>query len=108
MNEYLDKEEIQEDSVEDFLDDMDRSKLKEYILKNGYDISVNRSMSDDDIRNAIRCKIDEELPEYEAEENSIWRKLFWRESLTDRIILWAECGLFLAGLIALAIVAIIY
>ena len=110
MSEYLKSQlnpRSQEDSVEDTLDDMNRSELKELILKNGWEIRVNRSMSDDDIREAIRSKTDEEWQEIEAKENNFWRKMFWRESKADRIILWAECGLFLAGLIAIAIVAII-
>ena len=34
---------------------MDRVALKKYITANGLDISVKKSMSDDDLRNAIRA-----------------------------------------------------
>ena len=34
---------------------MDRSELKKYISKNGLDVSVKKSMSDDDLREAIRA-----------------------------------------------------
>ena len=110
MSEYLKSQlnsRSQEDSVEDTLDDMNRSELKELILKNGWEIRVNRSMSDDDIREAIRSKTDEEWQEIEAKENNFWRKMFWRDSLVDRIILWTECGIFLGGIIAVIIVAIV-
>lgn len=110
MSEYLKSQlnpRSQEDSVEDTLDDMNRSELKELILKNGWEIRVNRSMSDDDIREAIRSKTDEEWQEIEAKENNFWRKMFWRDSLVDRIILWTECGISLGGIIAGIIVAIV-
>ena len=53
---------------------MDRNELKRYIKKNGLDIVVRKSMSDDDIRNAIREAVkadddeEEEEPEEEEEE----------------------------------------
>ena len=44
-----------EDTEGDEFDDMDRSELKKYISKNGLEISVKKSMSDDDLREAIRA-----------------------------------------------------
>ena len=44
-----------EDAEGDEFDDMDRSELKKYISKNGLEISVKKSMSDDDLREAIRA-----------------------------------------------------
>lgn len=53
-------EEEEEDEEEtnsadgDEFDDMDRSALKRYIVQNSLDVTVKKSMSDDDIRNLIR------------------------------------------------------
>jgi hypothetical protein len=48
---------------------MDRSELKKYISKNGLEISVKKSMSDDDLREAIRAASkDEDAAEDAAEE----------------------------------------
>lgn len=66
----------EEDDVEeqkndgDEFDDMDRSELKKYISKNGLEISVKKSMSDDDLRDAIRAasKAESEAEEDEEEE----------------------------------------
>lgn len=41
-------------SKDDKFTDMDRSSLKRYIAKNGLDMKVFKSMSDDDIRDGIR------------------------------------------------------
>ena len=49
-----DDAEEQENDGDEF-DDMDRSELKKYISKNGLDVSVKKSMSDDDLREAIRA-----------------------------------------------------
>lgn len=56
-----DEEETEEDTNEsedndegDEFDDMDRTALKKYIKNEGLDITVKKSMSDDDLRNAIR------------------------------------------------------
>ena len=43
------------DSDEDELDGLDRSELKKYIKENGLEVTVKKSMSDDDIREAIRA-----------------------------------------------------
>lgn len=48
-----DEEEDDEDGDE--FDSMDRVALKKYITANGLEISVKKSMSDDDLRNAIRA-----------------------------------------------------
>ena len=52
----------------DEFDDMDRSELKKYISKNGLEVSVKKSMSDDDLRNAIRAASKAEPEETEEEE----------------------------------------
>lgn len=65
--EEADEVEEEEDEAEegDALDDADRSTLKAYIKSEGLDIKVLKSMSDDDLRNAIR---EAEAAEPEAEE----------------------------------------
>lgn len=69
-----DEPEEEEEPEDDEYDDMDRNELKRYIKKNGLDIVVRKSMSDDDIRNAIREAVkadddeEEEEPEEEEEE----------------------------------------
>ena len=58
-----------EDTEGDEFDDMDRSELKKYISKNGLEISVKKSMSDDDLREAIRsASKDEDAAEADDEE----------------------------------------
>ena len=58
-----------EDAEGDEFDDMDRSELKKYISKNGLEISVKKSMSDDDLREAIRAASkDEDAAEADNEE----------------------------------------
>ena len=65
---------------EDEFDDMDRSELKAYINENELEISVKKSMSDDDLRDAIR----EELAKAEeAEEEEETKKPQSRMSLDD-------------------------
>lgn len=54
------EEDDAEDTEGDEFDDMDRSELKKYISKNGLEISVKKSMSDDDLREAIRVASKEE------------------------------------------------
>ena len=68
-----DDAEEQENDGDEF-DDMDRSELKKYISKNGLDVSVKKSMSDDDLREAIRAasKVtddEEEEDDDEVEDN---------------------------------------
>ena len=62
-----DEEENDEDGDE--FDSMDRVALKKYITANGLEISVKKSMSDDDLRNAIRAAAkSDEADEAEDEE----------------------------------------
>lgn len=68
-----DDAEEQENDGDEF-DDMDRSELKKYISKNGLNVSVKKSMSDDDLREAIRAASkatddDEEEDDDEVEDN---------------------------------------
>lgn len=63
-----DEEETEEEEDEDEGDqfeEMDRSALKAYIKENELDITVKKSMSDDDIREAIRAEVGEEEEEDE-------------------------------------------
>ena len=71
-----DEEENDEDGDE--FDSMDRVALKKYITANGLEISVKKSMSDDDLRNAIRAaaksndadEADDEEEDDETEEEA--------------------------------------
>ena len=49
-----DEEDDDEEKSGDEFDKLDRSALKKYIVDNDLEISVKKSMSDDDLRNAIR------------------------------------------------------
>ena len=49
-----DEDSDEEDESGDEFDKLDRSALKKYIVDNDLEISVKKSMSDDDLRNAIR------------------------------------------------------
>lgn len=62
------EEDDAEEAEGDEFDDMDRSELKKYISKNGLEISVKKSMSDDDLREAIRAASKEEDAEADDEE----------------------------------------
>ena len=65
-----DEDDSNEDSDE--FDDMDRKELKAYIKENELEISVKKSMSDDDIRDAIREALknaDEDSDEDDAEDS---------------------------------------
>lgn len=53
---------------EDEFDDMDRNELKAYINENELEISVKKSMSDDDLRDAIRQELASQ--EENSEENN--------------------------------------
>lgn len=65
------KDEEEKENDEDEFDDMDRSELKKYISKNGLEISVKKSMSDDDLRDAIRAasKAEPKVEEGDEEED---------------------------------------
>lgn len=65
------EEDDAEDAEGDEFDDMDRSELKKYVSKNGLEISVKKSMSDDDLREAIRAASkDEDAAEEDDEEEA--------------------------------------
>ena len=68
------EEETEEEETEegDEFDEMDRTELKAYIKKNGLEITVKKSMTDDDIRDLIREAVndEEEETEEEAEEEA--------------------------------------
>lgn len=72
------EEEEENDEDGDEFDSMDRVALKKYITANGLEISVKKSMSDDDLRNAIRAaaksdnadEADDEEEDDETEEEA--------------------------------------
>lgn len=73
-DEEEDNSEDEYDSNEDSdeFDDMDRKELKAYIKENELEISVKKSMSDDDIRDAIREALknaDEDSDEDDADDS---------------------------------------
>ena len=65
----------EEESGDEF-DELDRSALKKYIVDNDLEISVKKSMSDDDLRNAIRSAksdapaVDDDEEEDEEEDEA--------------------------------------
>ena len=61
-------EDDEEDDEDDGLDDLDRNELKKYIRDNDLDVSVKKSMSDDDLREAIREALKEDGEEDSDEE----------------------------------------
>lgn len=63
-----DDEEDVDEPESDGLEEMDRSELKAYIKENSLDVTVRKSMSDDDIREAITEAQGEEESEDEEEE----------------------------------------
>lgn len=69
-----DEEEDDSDEAEDDgLDDMDRTELKKYIKENDLEVSVKKSMTDDDLREAIREAMggdDSEKEDDEEEEEA--------------------------------------
>ena len=68
-DEAEDEEEDDEDGDE--FDSMDRVALKKYITANGLEISVKKSMSDDDLRNAIRAAAkSDDADEADAEDEA--------------------------------------
>lgn len=64
--EVEDDEEDEDD--DDGLDDLDRAGLKKHIKSEGLDVTVKKSMSDDDIREAIRAAAGDEDDDEEEEE----------------------------------------
>ena len=67
-DESEDEDEEEEAEEGDEFDEMDRTELKAYIKKNGMEITVKKSMTDDDIRDLIREAVNDE--EEEAEEEA--------------------------------------
>lgn len=71
-----DEEDDEEEESGDEFDKLDRSALKKYIVDNDLEISVKKSMSDDDLRNAIRSAkssapdVDDEEDEDEEEDEA--------------------------------------
>lgn len=64
--EEADEEEEETEDEGDQFDEMDRSALKSFIKENELDITVKKSMTDDDIRELIRDAVGEEEEEEEA------------------------------------------
>ena len=65
-----DEEEDDSDEAEDDgLDDMDRTELKKYIKENDLEVSVKKSMTDDDLREAIREVMGGDDSEEEEEDD---------------------------------------
>lgn len=61
-------EEVEEEEDGDKFSSMDRTELKKYIASQSLDIKVLKSMEDEDIRNAIRAIVEEEVEEVEEVE----------------------------------------
>lgn len=61
----VEEPEEEEDDEEDEFAEMDRTALKAYIKDNELDITVKKSMTDDDIRELIRAEVGEEEEEDE-------------------------------------------
>ena len=59
-------EEEEETEEDDDFDGMSRAELKDFIKENDLDVKVKKSMSDDDIREAIRSSVEEVEEEEEA------------------------------------------
>lgn len=62
-----DDEEDEEEEEGDEFDDMDRKQLKKYVEKNELDVTIKKSMSDDEVRDAIREALKEADNEEEGE-----------------------------------------
>ena len=79
-------EEEENDEDGDEFDSMDRVALKKYITANGLEISVKKSMSDDDLRNAIRAAAksdDSDEAEDEEEDEETEEEAPAKVSLSD-------------------------
>lgn len=63
-------DEVDESSKDEF-DEMDRSELKRYIRDNELEISVKKSMSDDDIRDLIRELIKEDSDSDDEDDSEV-------------------------------------
>lgn len=63
-----DSEDDSDSDEGDEFDEMERDELKKYIKKNGLDITVKKSMSDDDLRDAIRAAVKDSDSDDEDED----------------------------------------
>ena len=84
-DEEKDEEEENDEDGDEF-DSMDRVALKKYITANGLEISVKKSMSDDDLRNAIRAAAksdDADDAEDEEEDDETEEEAPAKVSLSD-------------------------
>ena len=84
-DEEEDDEEGNDEDGDEF-DSMDRVALKKYITANGLEISVKKSMSDDDLRNAIRAAAksdDADEAEDEEEDDETEEEAPAKVSLSD-------------------------
>ena len=85
-DEEEDETEEENDEDGDEFDSMDRVALKKYITANGLEISVKKSMSDDDLRNAIRAAAksdDADEAEDEEEDDETEEEAPAKVSLSD-------------------------
>lgn len=64
-----DEDDDDSDSDDDELDGLDRSELKKYIKENELEVTVKKSMSDDDIREAIRAAQKSDDDEDDSDED---------------------------------------
>jgi len=67
-DEDLDLDDADDDEDGDDLDDLDRAELKAHIKKQGLDVTVKKSMDDDDIRAAIRAADNDEEEDEDDED----------------------------------------
>ena len=70
-DEEAEEEEEDEDEGDEFAE-MDRTALKAYIKDNELDITVKKSMTDDDIRDLIRAEVGEEVQNIVRYKYSAW------------------------------------
>jgi len=79
-----DEEDDDEETAEgDAFDEMDRTELKQYIADNELEISVKKSMTDDDIRGLIRDAVGESESDEEEDEVEEVEKPKSKVSLAD-------------------------
>lgn len=77
------EEDEEDDEDGDEFDSMDRVALKKYITANGLEISVKKSMSDDDLRNAIRAAAKSDEADDEEEDDETEEEAPAKVSLSD-------------------------
>lgn len=64
-----DEDEEDDNEEDDEFDDMDRKALKKYVEKNGLDVTIKKSMEDDEIREAIRKALKNSVEENIEDED---------------------------------------